>query len=345
LSTVPVSIQFLRGEEAMKLIQTMKQINDIKKDHTAISFFSGCGGSSTGHKYAGFNMLYSNEFVPEAVTTYKANHPGTFVDSCDIRKINPQEILDIIDMKVGELDLLDGSPPCCSFSVAGKREEGWGKERDYSEGIRQRTDDLFREYARMVKVIQPKVFIAENVPGLAQGNARGYLVKIFKELSSCGYSVLAKIVDSSWFDVPQTRKRLIIVGVRNDIVSLGFKPVFPEPNNYFIKVSDIFPYITGIRNPKKAEYTSSQRLFPTITASCATSTETAKFSCGAFVELKSGERRKLKIPELLRISSFPSDFVLTGTFEQQFERVGRAVPPMMMYHISKAIRNNILKKL
>jgi len=96
-----------------------------------ISFFSGCGGSSLGYTLAGVKMIYANEFIPKASETYSANFPNTYMDTRDIRKIQPQEILDIIKLKKGELDFLDGSPPCASFSSAGKREKGWGKVKSY----------------------------------------------------------------------------------------------------------------------------------------------------------------------------------------------------------------------
>lgn len=138
-----------------------------------ISFFSGCGGSSLGYNLAGVKILYANEFIPKAYETYKLNFPDTYMDTRDIRTINPEEILDIIKVKKGELDFLDGSPPCASFSTAGKREKNWGKVKAYS-GTKQRTDDLFFEYIRMVKYIEPKIFIAENVSGLITGKAKGY---------------------------------------------------------------------------------------------------------------------------------------------------------------------------
>ena len=139
----------------------------------AISFFSVCGGSSLGYKLAGIKVLYANEFVKKASDVYKINFPTTIMDIRDIRTIQPTEVLEKIKLKKGELDFLDGSPPCASFSTAGKREKDWCKIKNYS-GKKQRTDDLFYEYIRMVKGINPKIFIAENVSGLIQGKAKGH---------------------------------------------------------------------------------------------------------------------------------------------------------------------------
>ena len=136
--------------------------------YKAISLFSGCGGSSLGYKLAGFKVLLANEFIDIAADTYQANFSDTIVLRDDIRKLTGKIILDKVNLKVGELDLLDGSPPCQSFSTAGKREEKWGKVVKYSETM-QRTDDLLFEYARILKEIQPKTFVCENVKGLVLG--------------------------------------------------------------------------------------------------------------------------------------------------------------------------------
>ena len=213
--------------------------------YNAISTFSGCGGSSLGYKMAGFRVLWASEFIPAAQDTYRANHPATILDTRDIRSVQASDILDAIGMKSGELDLFDGSPPCASFSTAGKREAGWGKVKAYSD-TKQRTDDLFFEYSRLVKAIQPKVFVAENVSGLVKGTAKGYFLEILAELKQCGYAVSAKLLDAQWLGVPQMRQRVIFVGVRNDLVAqFGVKPVHPKPLAYRYSVRDALPWIAS----------------------------------------------------------------------------------------------------
>src|SRR4051812_23563290 len=134
----------------------------------AVSTFSGCGGSSLGYRMAGFRVLWCNEFIAAARETYRANAADyTVIDSRDIRQVKPEDVLSTIKMQPGQLDLLDGSPPCASFSMAGKRSALWGKTKKYSETA-QRTDDLFFEFARLIRGIQPKVFVAENVAGLVR---------------------------------------------------------------------------------------------------------------------------------------------------------------------------------
>jgi DNA (cytosine-5)-methyltransferase 1 len=92
---------------------------------TAISTFSGCGGSCLGYRMAGFRVAWASEFIPAAAEVYRANHHETILDTRDIRKVKPSEVLAAAGLKPGELDLMDGSPPCASFSTAGKREKHW----------------------------------------------------------------------------------------------------------------------------------------------------------------------------------------------------------------------------
>src|SRR5206468_3776290 len=101
--------------------------------YQVISTFSGCGGSCLGYRMAGFRVRWASEFIPAAQETYKMNHPDSILDLRDIREVQPQEILDAVGLQLGDLDLLDGSPPCASFSTAGKREAGWGKIKSYSD--------------------------------------------------------------------------------------------------------------------------------------------------------------------------------------------------------------------
>ena len=136
------------------------------------STFSGCGGSCLGYRMSGYRVVWASEFIPASLQTYKANHPDSILDTRDIRQVRPEEILEAISLGAGELDLLDGSPPCAAFSTAGKRQASWGQVRSYPD-TRQRTDDLFFEYARILRGLQPRVFVAENVSGLVKGVAKG----------------------------------------------------------------------------------------------------------------------------------------------------------------------------
>lgn len=357
-----------------------------------ISTFSGCGGSSLGYKMAGFRVLWANEFIPAAQETYRANHHGTILDTRDIRTVTGADILSAVGMKPGELDVFDGSPPCASFSTSGKREKGWGLVKAYSD-TKQRTDDLFFEYARLIREVQPKVFVAENVSGLVKGTAKGYFIEILKALKDCGYNVRAKVLDARWLGVPQMRQRLIYVGVRND---LGIEPAHPKPLSYLYTVKDAIPWVDRAIHDTKGTFSQgdiTHRPSPAITVGvnslnsshyqveaetdisryaigrewdnigvgqksekylnlikpdldqpCNTLTAPAGMTSAATI-VHPLEKRRFSIAELKRICAFPDDFVLTGTYAQQWERLGRAVPPVMMSHIAATIRDEILCKI
>lgn len=376
-------------------VPTLDEINEIHPNgYKAISTFSGCGGSSLGYRMAGFKMLYANEFIDAARDTYIANaSSSTVVDGRDIRSVTAEDILGKIKLEVGQLDLLDGSPPCASFSTAGKREKAWGKIKKYSDKA-QRVDDLFFEFARLLEGIQPKTFVAENVSGLVKGTAKGYFLEILSTLKNCGYKVEAKLLDAQWLGVPQARQRIIFVGVRND---LRLAPAFPKPLAYRYNLRDALPWIHSVRQIEiydEGEKITTDSPVPTITQSgigakridkhyVEAETDISKYCTGReWDKLKQGEqsskyfnlvrtdinlpcpticashgspgiasvthpleKRKFSIEELKRICGFPDDFILTGSYKQQWERLGRAVPPIMMSHIASAVRDEVLKKL
>lgn len=303
---------------------------------TCASTFSGCGGSSTGYRMAGFKVVWASEFIDAARESYKANAaPYTVVDGRDIRQVKAQDILDATGLAVGELDLFDGSPPCASFSTAGKREKGWGKVKKYSDK-EQRTDDLFFEYSRLIRGLKPKVFVAENVSGLVKGTAKGYFLEILRELKSCGYRVSCRVLDAQWLGVPQARQRTIFVGVRED---LGLDPAHPKPLPYRYSVRDALPWIEQIQTGSFcSEWRSSDEPMGTIVQSDGSRDHRSQCQ-------SNGQKRKFTIAELKRICGFPDDFILTGTYAQQWERCGRAVPPVMMSHIAATVRDEILSKI
>lgn len=331
---------------------TMKAINDHAKKSklTAVSFFSGMGGASIGMKMAGFNVRYANEFVPVAADAYEANS-SIKVDRTDIRKVNAKQVYKLSGIAPGTLDLLEGSPPCKAFSATQARKKGrdFGEEVDYSEGIKQRVDDLFFEFCRILKDMQPKVFLAENVPGLVKAINRGYFVEIHAALTACGYKVEAVVIDPSRLGVPQKRERLIFLGIRNDLIKAGFKHHWPNPSKHETTVQECLPHIARIKTTRG--YSHAKSPSPTITASDHSIGETANFSCGGFVETVEGESRKYTIPELMVLSSVPKDFVFPKQeketknkhFIRSWERLGRIHVPLQVYHLAKAIREHIIE--
>jgi DNA (cytosine-5)-methyltransferase 1 len=367
-------------------VPNMEDIRAIPwNGYNAISTFSGGGGSSTGYRMAGFRVLWASEFIDAARETYRANKADyTLVDGRDIRNVTADDILAAINMQPGELDLFDGSPPCASFSTAGKRQAGWGKVKKYSDK-EQRTDDLFFEYIRLLRGLQPKTFVAENVSGLVKGAAKGYFIEIMRELKASGYRVTCRVLDAQWLGVPQARQRTIFVGVRDD---LGIDPAHPKPLPYRYSVREALPWITTIEDAngysKHAHYPTDKPC-DTIQASrpvnVEAETDISRYAIGAewgmvtagnerhtvagrrplwplsepsptatvadasLMNQKKTEKRKFSIAELKRICAFPDDYVLTGTYAQQWERMGRAVPPVMMSHIAATVRDQILARI
>lgn len=205
---------------------------------TVASTFSGGGGSCTGYEMAGLEVVWANEFEPNAAQTYALNHPGTHLDSRSIRDVTGAEILAATGL--AGVDVLDGSPPCQSFSMAGKRQKGWGEHHDHSDGTSQRSDDLFFEYSRLLGELRPRAFVAENVAGLVAGTAKGMFKEVMAALSAQGYEVRARLLDAQWLGVPQARRRVIILGVRSD---LGLVPEFPSPLPYRYSILEACPWI------------------------------------------------------------------------------------------------------
>lgn len=242
-------------------VPTMAEVSETPWNGlTVASLFAGCGGSSTGYRTAGYSVLWANEFVGIAADTYEANaSPWTEVDRRDVREVQAADVeaacaasWDRMRAARGldpapwpGLDVLDGSPPCASFSTAGKRAKKWGAVSSYSERIWQRSDDLFFEFARVLGGLRPRAFVAENVSGLVKGVARGYFKEIHAALADAGYEVEARLLDAAWLGVPQHRRRVIFIGVRRDLAERGARPAFPTPLPYLYSMRDALPELSS----------------------------------------------------------------------------------------------------
>jgi len=211
-----------------------------------ISTFAGGGGSSTGYRLAGGKILAINEFVEEAQNTYRENYPNTTIVPGDIKKLTGTYLMEQAGVNVSELDILDGSPPCSAFSMAGSVSHGkgrthadaFGKTKQYSDikGV-SNVEDLFFEFLRVAKDIKPKVIIGENVEGLTMGEAKEYFHRIQNTFEEIGYLVVADVLDASYYGVPQSRKRTFFIAVREDVadkIGLNFMTMYqlyPDKND------------------------------------------------------------------------------------------------------------------
>ena len=349
-------------------VMSMQDVQRVKgsNGYVVASTFSGCGGSCLGFEMAGYDVRYALEFVPEARATYALNHEGVFLDDRDVRNVTADDIVRAAGTE--DIDVLEGSPPCASFSSAGKRSEGWGKVKEYSD-TKQRTDDLFFEYSRILRDLQPKTFVAENVSGLVTGKAKGYFKEILAELKDCGYAVSARVLDASWLGVPQARNRLIFVGVRNDLVErYGVGPVHPQPFSSQFTLLDALPDLLEREEWVDAETGESTALGKAVSREwyktpiggksdkyfqlCRpdphrpVGTITAMIgNTGMASVCHPTQKRKFNLRELRLLSSFPEDFQLTGTFAQRCERLGRSVPPLMMKAVADQLKTDVLDKV
>ena len=355
-----------------------------------ISLFAGGGGSSTGYRLAGGNILCVNEFVEAARDTYRENYPYTKILSSDIKELTGQDFLDATALEVGELDILDGSPPCSAFSVAGKlshstagkHSDGWGQTKNYSDGkMVENIEDLFFEFLRVAKEIQPKVIIGENVAGLTVGEAKQYFNKIQNTFEEIGYDVSAKVLDSRYFGVCQTRTRVFFIGIRNDITEkvgltfLNISSIFPTGSKDVIPLGQALEGLeydeeevkmltekfsrtaywrdTGSKmpqNPDKVltgmDYHHKGHHFnlKRVSLKVPAPTLTAMGSNDTTAgAFHWSEPRKLTIGELKRIQSLPDDFKLTGKWNQKSERIGRMVPPILLKEIADSVYEKVIK--
>tara|TARA_Y100000031_G_scaffold1628_1_gene2019 strand:+ start:338 stop:1486 length:1149 start_codon:yes stop_codon:yes gene_type:complete len=361
-----------------------------QKKFNVISTFAGGGGSSTGYRLAGGNILCVNEFVEEARNTYRENYPHTPIMPNDIKELSGQDILDVAGIGVGELDILDGSPPCSAFSVAGKmchteggkHSDGWGQTKKYSDDkIVENIEDLFFEFLRIANDIRPKIIIGENVAGLTVGEAKQYFNKIQNTFEEIGYDVSAKVLDSRYFGISQTRTRVFFIGIRNDITEkvgltfLNISSIFPTESNTIIPLKqaleglvydeDEVKYLTekflktaywkdtgsnmpinpdkvltGMDYHPKGHHFNLKRVSLKVPAPTLTAMGSNDTTAGAF---HWNTPRKLTIGELKRIQSLPDDFKLTGKWNQQSERIGRMVPPLLLKSIADSVYDNIIE--
>jgi len=324
---------------------------------TVVSTFSGVGGSSMGYKLAGADVLASLEFIETARECYRLNFPNTPIIEKDIRNVSGKEILDLIGLKKGELDILDGSPPCASFSVAGKGMRNLGKIRPYSS-TKQRVDDLFNEQIRLIGEIKPKACVIENVKGMTMGIAKEVLSNYVLKLQKLGYDVNVEVLDSRYFETATSRQRVFVIGIRKDLKKKASHPkpfskqtTFSEAvKNIKIDKKERQKLLTHLNNPKLQRYAyirqckqgeTCQKYDPKgnyFTTRRAHMHRPMPTATTHFLDiLHPLEHRPLTINELKACSSFPTNFKIIGTYTQQYERIGRAVPPNLMKHIAKHI--------
>ena len=320
-----------------------------------ISLFSGCGGSSLGYHMAGGNVLCAVEKEKHAANNYIDNFPETELFKQDICKVTSDDLLNAAGLDTGELDILDGSPPCQGFSVCGAHNPNNPKNQ------------LYTQYVRLLRDISPKTFIMENVPGMRNGAMKPIFYRIHAELRKLGYGVFEKQLNAKNYGVPQSRSRMIFVGIRDDVLSglqPGFNDTHPAPKKYgFISAREA---LDGVPDDDKhfidnelcidiwnrcklgvyfSEYHPKGQWFNSVKLNPDLPSPTLKAKI--MIHGEAGffhwdEPRFLTIAEIKRLQSFPDDFRLSGGFIHEWRCVGNSVPPLMMKAVAEHVNKRIL---
>jgi len=297
---------------------------------TVISTFAGAGGSSLGYSMAGYRELLAVEWDDNAVETFRLNFPDVPVYHGDIAKLSVDECMELAGLTgPGELDVLDGSPPCQGFSTAGKRD--FGDDRN----------QLFRQYVRLLRGLRPKVFVMENVSGMVKGKMKIIFADILRELKASGYVVSARLLNAMWFGVPQSRARMIFIGVRED---LGIAPSHPRAENRPIcalcateGVIDLVPNPAKWRSFNVAQRKlSHHKPAPTLDANKLVPGSAAPFD---LTGVRIGAERYAVI------GSYPDAFVFSGTWKNKLVRIGNSVPPLFMRSIARHVKAEVLERM
>ena len=327
--------------------------NDYPKEKNGLKVFScfACGGGSTmGYKLAGCDVIGCCEIDPKMNEVYIKNHHPKHNFLMDIRKFNELPN-DEIPPDLFDLDILDGSPPCTTFSMAGEREESWGKKKKFREGQAEQTlDDLSFVFIETVAKLKPKRVIMENVEGLIKGEAWSYVQKIYKQLNDIGYSVKHWLLKGQYMGVPQKRHRVFFIAVRKDIyfdlegldMSFNYEPITygeiksgvgadighdtqeyrtlclatPRDKN----LADVYRRLGERERRFSAAVIWDENICPTILANN--------------FHYRGAEKTKTSIEDIIHAQTFPEDYEFQNRTYANVEYIcGMSVPPIMIKRI------------
>ena len=345
----------------------LSEVEFPKNRGKVFSCFACGGGSSFGYKLAGFDVIGCNEIDPRMMACYKENHHPkyTFLEGIQTFKLR-----DDLPDELYQLDILDGSPPCSSFSTAGNRDDDWGKKKKFREGqAEQVLDTLFFDFIDLAKKLQPKVVVAENVKGILLGDAVKYCQKIIEGFEDAGYYVKYFLLNASRMGVPQARERVFFCCLRKDIAGpvLDMETLFePTPvlrmdfNEPVIPVGAFADFQgSELTSPKIRELWEARkygdcnqsdacmRLYKKnsnfgqsyIYLDKPSPTLTAHKDC----IIHFAQPRYTSVRECCCISTFPQDYNFLK--EQPWYICGMSVPPLMMYHVAREIDKQWLSRI
>lgn len=354
-------------ENKFKYNWTLKDANFTKDKGKVFSCFSCGGGSTMGYKLAGFDVIGCNEIDPRMMEVYKKNHNPKYPFLAPIQEFKDSECF---PSELYDLDILDGSPPCSSFSMSGNRGKDWGKEKKFKEGqAKQVLDTLFFDFIELAEKLQPKVVIAENVKGLLLGDAIDYVIRIYEKLEKAGYYVQHFLLDASKMGVPQKRERVFFIALRKDIAQPFLEQVDMFTQQPFINLDfeekeipfkDIFHNYTD--RPLTEHYkklwdariygdndmrTCSARLGRNPNAQFNYKFlymhKVVKTILSGDCNLVFDYPRYLNFDELCEAGSFPKDYDFGGNPTEYI--VGMSVPPIMTAQIATRVYDQWLSKI
>ena len=346
---------------------TLKDADFTKDKGKVFSCFACGGGSTMGYKLAGFDVLGCNEIDPKMIEAYKTNHNPKYtylepIQTFKERKDLPKELYN--------LDILDGSPPCSSFSMAGNRDKDWGKEKKFREGqAEQVLDTLFFDFIDLAKELQPKVVVAENVKGLLLGNAKEYVRQIYRDFDKAGYYCQHWLLNASKMGVPQRRERVFFVCLRKDLAEpfLYQKDMFtvnPKLELNFNEEPILFKEVKEKNSTERQLKGDALRLWNKrrkgdidldvvstregrpnymfnhkfLYDEKVSNTIIGNDTCCLFDEARYRSKRELAL-----CGSYPLDYDF-GKLKPEY-LIGMSVPPVMTGKIAKEIYNQWLKKI
>ena len=336
-----------------------------KDKGTVFSCFACGGGSTMGYKLAGFDVIGCNEIDPKMMEAYRTNHNPKY---SYLEPIQDFKLRDDLPGELYNLDILDGSPPCSNFSMAGNREKDWGKEKKFREGqAEQVLDTLFFDFIDLAEKLQPKVVIAENVKGLLVGNAKEYVKQIYKDFARAGYYCQHWLLDASKMGVPQRRERVFFIALRKDLaepflyqkdlftLAPKLDMVFNEPPIPYEDIEQptqeekgkhikkcILPYWEKIE-PGRAcsDVHPKGHFFQELKLSPVKPLPTLRAGSNTYYHYITP--RRLYNKEIMLGGSYPLDYDMCGS--QPIYMIGMSVPPVMTAQIATKISEQWLSKI
>jgi DNA (cytosine-5)-methyltransferase 1 len=301
----------------------------------------------------GYRELLATDWDQRSVETLRLNFSELKVWQGDIAQLAVEQVRETTGLEVGELSVLDGSPPCQGFSTAGKRL------------LADSRNTLFRELVRLLRGLMPRCFVMENVAGMVRGKMRLVFADCLRELKTSGYRVSARVLDAMYFGVPQHRQRLIIIGTRNDLDVLPTHPAastWPVPVRVALEAANLAGNTDGdAPTPELSDaygqlwsripqgrsavhligkgFSSCVKPHPDRPCPTLMKTQTGR---GFATTVHPFERRALSIREAAFIRSYPSQFRFVGSYSEQWARIGNSVPPLLMRSIAQHLRTAVL---